>query len=191
MGRLRGLDEYLRLNYDKSVFDEAVADQKNYILWLHGHQRLTVRVTENLKYDINAQVEGQVRTIPKVEIKLLYGEELDDQLSAAIKSDEAVKKQNLAPILKPRQRYFIKNKSLWVAREERQVLVFTLLEGEILKGLVADFSKYEIILSLKGGLPVTILRHSIYRVKNKKGRSYLKSFQDKTKDWQNSPLYEE
>jgi hypothetical protein len=45
--------------------------------------------------------------------------------------------------------------------KDKQVLFFTLLEGEIIRGIIADFSQYDITINLKGGLPVVILRHSI------------------------------
>ena len=72
---------------------------------------------------------------------------------------------------------------------DREVLFFTLLEGETLRGVVQGFNRFEIQVSLKGELPVTILRHSLYEVKNKKGRSFLKPMQDRTKDWKKSRYY--
>ena len=65
-----------------------------------------------------------------------------------------------------------------------------MLEGEIIKGIVTDFSRYDVTVSMKGGLPVTILRHSIYDLRNKKGRSFLKAFQEEHRDWEKSPLFE-
>jgi len=44
-------------------------------------------------------------------------------------------------------------------------------------------------VSLKGEIPVTILRHSIYDLKNKKGRCFLKSFQEEHRDWEKSRLF--
>ena len=58
---------------------------------------------------------------------------------------------------------------------ERQVLFFTLLEGEIIRGIAADFSRYDITVHLKGGIPVILLRHSVYDLRDKAGRCYLKS----------------
>ena len=73
--------------------------------------------------------------------------------------------------------------------KEKQVVFFTLLEGEVIRGVVADFSRYDITVNLKGGVPLTFLRHSLYDVRNKKGRCFLKSFQEKQRDWQKSDLY--
>ena len=75
--------------------------------------------------------------------------------------------------------------------KEREVLFFTLLGGEKLKGIVGSFSRYEIVLNMKGGAPVTILRHGVHDVRNKKKRCFLKSTQEYTKDWKRSRLYME
>jgi sRNA-binding regulator protein Hfq len=58
--------------------------------------------------------------------------------------------------------------------EQRQVLFFTLLEGEVLRGAISGFSRYEITLSMKGELPLTILQHAVYDLRDKNGRGYIK-----------------
>ena len=59
--------------------------------------------------------------------------------------------------------------------EERTVLFFTLLEGEIIRGLVTAFSRYDLTVSLKGGVSVVVMRHAVLDVRDKKGRCYLKA----------------
>ena len=73
--------------------------------------------------------------------------------------------------------------------KEKQVMFFTLLEGEIIRGIIADFSRYEITVILKGGSPITILRHSIYDLRDKRGRCFLKLFQETRTDWEKSNLF--
>ena len=94
-------------------------------------------------------------------------------------------------ILAPGKRYHVKNKTLFPLMKEKKVVFMTLLEGEIVRGIIAGFSRYEITVNLKGGIPVTVLRHSIYDLRDKKGRCFLKSFQDKHKDWEKSGLWTE
>jgi sRNA-binding regulator protein Hfq len=73
--------------------------------------------------------------------------------------------------------------------KEKEVMFFTLLEGEMIRGTIADFSRYDITVSLKGARLVTILRHAIYDIRNKGGRSFLRSFQEEHRDWQKCPIY--
>jgi hypothetical protein len=58
---------------------------------------------------------------------------------------------------------------------QREVMFFSLLEGEIIRGLVLAFSRYDLPIGLKGGIPIVVLRHSALDVRDKKGRCYLKS----------------
>ncbi len=71
----------------------------------------------------------------------------------------------------------------------REVLFFTLMEGEKIKGILGGFSRYEITVNLKGGFPVYLLRHAVYDLRDKKGRCFLKSFQESRRDWEKSDLF--
>ncbi|MBW2103558.1 MAG: hypothetical protein JRH05_13000, partial [Deltaproteobacteria bacterium] len=96
----------------------------------------------------------------------------------------------LEPILSPKLRNHIKNKSLYPLMMEREVVFFTLLEGEIIRGVISGFTRYEIQVHMKGGVPVTLLRHAVLDLRNKKGRCFLKSFQEDRRDWEKSTLWD-
>lgn len=81
----------------------------------------------------------------------------------------------MEPIIFPKNRHYIKNKTLFPLMQQREVLFFTLLEGEIIRGVVLAFSRYDLTVGLKGGIPVVVLRHAVLDVRDKKGRCYLKS----------------
>lgn len=190
MAHLRGLQEYLNESYNTSIFDALVSSKESLQLYLHKHRIISATVTENLKYDIKANIEGEhEEVIPKVNIKMIHSGDLSETVNQLIKTDKNVRNLGLEPILAPGKRYHVKNKSLFPLMKERSVVFFTLLEGEIVKGIIADFNRYEITTNLKGGIPVTILRHSIYDLRDKKGRCFLKSHQDKYRDWEKSELF--
>ena len=190
MGYLVGLEEYLEESYNKSIFEQVLDSGEPWQFYLHGHRTIRGRALENLTYDLKVDTEAQQeQVLSKVEIKLLYPAHLDESVRPLIKMNEEVQKLELSPILSPRQRYFVKNKSLFPLMKDQEVVLFTLLEGEVIKGIITGFSRYEITMSLKGGSHVTILRHSIYDLRNKKGRCFLKSFQEKHRDWEKSHLF--
>ena len=190
MGYLAGLEEYLEEFYNKSIFEQVLDSGEPWQFYLHGHRTIRGRALENLTYDLKVDMEAQQeKVLSKVEIKLLYPAHLDESVRPLIKTDEEVQKLGLNPILSPRQRYFVKNKSLFPLMKGQEVVLFTLLEGEVIKGIITDFSRYEITVSMKEGSPVTILRHSIYDLRNKKGRCFLKSFQEEHRDWEKSRLF--
>lgn len=190
MGFLKGLQEYLKENYGTSVFDQACESKTPWEFHLHGHRIIRAKILKNLVYDLKIESDDiQESVLSKTDVKLLYPLEISEKVHPLLKTDPKVKKAALEPILAPALRHHIKNKSLFPLMKERKVALFTLLEGEIIKGLITGFSRYEIVCSLKGGLPVTILRHAVYDLRDKKGRSFLKSFQGSRKDWKKSALY--
>lgn len=190
MGYLIGLEEYLNENYTNSIFDHALDSKHLWEFHLHGHRIVRARVLENLTYDLKVTIERQEEEVlPKIQVKLLYPADHANSARPLIKIDEKTKELGMDPIFSPHYRYFIKNKSLFPLMKGKQVVFFTLLEGEIIRGIITGFSRYDITANLKGGISVTILRHSIYDLRNKKGRCFLKSFQETHRDWEKSDLY--
>ncbi len=190
MGFLSGLQEYLKQTYNASVFDQACESRQPWEFHLHGHRVIRANIYKNLVYDLKIKSDDTKETVlSKTDIKMLYPSEASDAIRPLLKIDPKISKLALEPIITPALRRHIKNKSLFPLMKERKVAFFTLLEGEILKGLITGFSRYDIICNLKGGLPVFILRHAIYDLRDKKGRSFLKSTQEARKDWEKSSLY--
>lgn len=190
MGHLDGLQDYLDEYYDLSVFDRALDSKTIWSLHLHKHLIVRAKLLENLTYDIRCEVDGEgEQTIQKVEVKLLYPSDLSDTIAPMIKTDKKVADLALEALFSPHKRFFIKNKTLFPLMQEKEVLFFTLLEGERIKGLITAFSRYDITVNLKGGVPVTVMRHSVYDLRNKKGRCFLKSKQETLRDWEKSPLF--
>ena len=190
MEYLQGLNNYIKRAYSISIFDQAATSKKLYQLYFHNHININTRIIKNYRYDIKVSNNGTNEEIlPKINIKFLHPENLSDLVCKNLKTDKKISALKLEPFLSPTDRYHIKNKTLFPLMKERQVIFITLLEGEIIRGIITGFSRYEITVNLKGGVPVTILRHSIYDVRDKKGRCFLKSFQETHKDWKKSKLF--
>ena len=168
-----------------------MASDTDWCIHLHGQPPVTARIVGNDVYEVTIDTgeTGQCTT-KKIFVKYLYPVEHHEKIPKLLKKiDKKVKKLNLEPTENYRERHFIKNKTLYPLMKEREVLFFTLLEGDIIRGLVQDFSMFYITVGLKGGVPLTFLRHCIYDVKNKAGRCFLKSFQQEAQDWKKSDLY--
>lgn len=190
MGYLIGLSEYLNAHYHESVFDQAGQDERRWQIHAHPQRIFQARFLETSTYDVaveSGQAEKEI--LPKIQIKFLYPFEISESVRPLLKQDGKVEALHLGPHFSPRYRHHVKNKTLFPVMEERTVLFFTLLEGEIVKGIIAAFNRYEITVHVKGALPVTILRHSVYDIRDKKGRCYLKNSQEKCEDWKKSALY--
>ncbi len=190
MGYLQGLNEYLNENYEVSVFDKVVASGKPCQFHLHTHRTIRAVVLENGKWEMTVDVDGQGKEdLQKIQVKWLCPADLADKVRSLVKTDSKVEGLKLEPIFSPHRRRFIKNKSLFPLMQAKEVVFSTLLEGEVIRGIITAFSRYDMTIGLKGGMPVTILRHSVYDLRNKAGRCFLKSFQEEHRDWEKSPLF--
>lgn len=191
-GTLTGLDAYLSRHYASSVFDALVLSKAVWEVRAYPGRILRGRVMENRKFEILFLPEpetGAPISLNKIDIGFLYPAEASGEVCSLLKKDPKVEALDLKPIVSSVKRFHIKNKSLFPLMKDRVVLFFTLLEGDVLRGLISEFSRYEITLHLKGGLCVVLLRHAVFDVRDKKGRSYLKSFQNIHRDWEKSSLY--
>ena len=190
MNHLAGFREYLSAGYDQSVFERALAEQDLWEFHLHTHRTERLRVTANLTHDLQVDAGGATpEDLPKLHVKLLYPAAQAAAVAPHISSDPLVRGLQLKPVLSPAARRHVKNKSLFVLMKDREVVYFTLIEGEIVRGIIGGFSRYDVTVYVKGGLPVVLLRHSIYDLRNKRGRCYLKSFQDAHRDWKKSKYF--
>jgi len=190
MGHLKGLQEYLDENYHHSIFDTALQSGALWEFHLYAHRVVSAKIEENQVYDLVLNGEGLGKDpIPKTDVKLLYPAEQTEAVRPLLKTDQKVNDLHLGPIIPPKDRHHIKNKTLFPLMKGREVLFFTLLEGERIKGILGGFTRYDITLHLKGGIPVYILRHAVYDLRDKKGRCFLKWSQESRKDWEKSDLF--
>ncbi len=189
MGYLLGLKEYLEEAYHYSIFQQAVDSKDMWALHLHGHRIVQTKIVEDLIYDIKLASENQeVEELAKLQVKCLYPTNLLEPIKGIMTINQQVKSLELQPIVKPQDRYVIKNKSLFPLMKQQENVRLTLLEGEELQGIVIGFSRYDLTF-LAQGVPIVILRHSIYDLQSDTGRSFRKSFQQDHKDWETSELF--
>ncbi len=189
---LKGYKEYMEKNYTQCSLKEAIESGEKKVLNLHSQKEIDAILLEDQVYDLKIKNEqGEEEVIPKLFIKYLYNPEDREAIKKLIKTDKNVADKKLEPIEKPHLRIHIKNRTLLSLLYQREVVIFTLLEGDVIRGLISRFTRYEITVLQKGGIPVTFMRHALYNARNKKNRSLLKSFQQKHKDWKKSELYKE
>ena len=197
MYRIRGFNHYLEQNYERSTFIEFLASGASCCFHLHGGERIAARIVADRLYDFDALpadtdagLSTVSRAIAKLDVKLIYPAEFRGQVERLLKTDEKVAERGLSPIAKAGERHHIKNRTLFPLMQEKVVVFVTLFEGEVVRGLIGGFSRYEIMVKLKGGIPVTVFRHAVNDIRDKQGRCYLKPVQQQAKDWLKSNLVE-
>jgi len=172
---MNDLNSYLAENYQKSIFDHMEKEGETWTLCLHGNRVVSGTVKTNKQYDVVFLSEdGIEEEIPKHNIKILYLKKDEAEVQKGVKTDDGVKKKKLEPILNPQDRNHIKNKTLFPLMNERVLLFFTTLEGDMLGGIVGGFTRYEIQVLGKKAIPVILLRHAVYDIRDKRKKSYLK-----------------
>jgi len=193
---LKGFRNYLETGLLPSVFDEMAQCGKPAVFHCCDGTALTSTLIKNSAYEVQLRLSGgkeeapEEKTVSKIEILFVCRAEIYDALAARLNHPKEIPAQPATPPRKAAGRHHIKNKTLFPLMEERQVVWITLLNGMVLRGLVSGFNRYEISLLLKGGVPVTVLRHAVLNAQNKDGRSLLKADQETLQDWKKSPLYE-
>jgi len=182
--------EYLDENYESSVFESFLKSGNQAVFHLNGHRIVqgSLRAVERFDFILETG-DGKEESTLKHNVKMVYDASLSSGIRPLLKTDNNIKAQNFKPILSGAGRNHIKNKTLFPLMKDRTVLFFCLLEGEIIKGIILGFSRYEITVGMKGGLPVTILRHAVYDLRDKRKKCFLKRIQQIKKDWKSSSYY--
>lgn len=189
-GQLTGLKEYLAEHDSHSIFDDVLDSGTAWNFHTHPGRVITARLTGLETYDVTLTAEaGEPETLRKHDIHFLYPAEQAAAVEKLVKPDKGVEKLGLEPTVFHRERQFVKNKTLFPLMEERTVVFITLRDGAVIRGLITGFSRYDIHVSMKGGVAVTLLRHSLHNIQDKDGRGYLKAEQQKRKDWKKSSLF--
>jgi len=178
---LAGLEDYLKAHQKDSVFEREAGKDSSWCLFLHGDQRIRGKIRKDHTYEVDLETaEGGVEQIHKVNVKMLCEAVQEDEVLGRLGTNEALKGAPEGPHFGPRYRHHIKNKTLFPLMNRKEVLFFSTLEGEVLRGIVTGFSRFEIRLSMKGGVSVFLLRHAVFDVRDKKGRSFSKEAVEKT-----------
>ncbi len=178
---LEGLPEYLKAHQRESLFQRESGKGTSWCLFLHGDQRKRGKIQKDETYEIDIETrDGVVEQIHKVNVKMVCEAAKEEEVLRLLGTNEDLKGAPQGPHFGPRYRHHIKNKTLFPLMNRKEVLFFSTLEGEVLRGIVTDFSRFEIRLSMKGGVSVILLRHALFDVRDKKGRSYSKEAVEKT-----------
>jgi sRNA-binding regulator protein Hfq len=178
---LKGLREYLKENQMTSVIARENGKGSTWTFSLHDERRVSGRITCNETYEFTlAGPDGSEEKIHKVNVNFFCSESDQVQVLKQVKQADKEKKGSEGPHFSPRYRHHVKNKSLYPLMNRQEVLFFTLLGGEVLRGVIKEFSRFEINLHMKRGVPVIILRHSILDVRDKKNQCFLKKVVEKT-----------
>lgn len=160
----RRMQEHRDRNRDRSVLDESQVNGTLLTLLLHGQRRITGKVLLVDAYMFRLELEdggGAFEDVHKLQVKAAFQPEAYKRIRKTLKFDKTLEKTPRGPIPKPQDRYTCSDKRLFRYLDERIEVIATTLEGEVFRGHVEWFSRYEFGLGLKGDAMVTLFRHAL------------------------------
>ncbi|MEW6439790.1 MAG: hypothetical protein AB1640_02540 [bacterium] len=170
-----GFEEYCRAHQKESIFERERGQASTWTLFLHGDSLVTGSISGSETYECNIRPgEGSEEKVHKVRVKFLCPAAVHEEVTGQMKRNEEVQRRKEGPHFLPRFRHAMEDRTLFELMTRREVLFFTMLEGEILRGIIRSFSSYEIVVGMRREVPVILLRHAIYDVRDKRGKSYVK-----------------
>lgn len=162
----RRKNETLESNYARSCLEVAQKDGRPLGLALHGHRRVRGRVLSVGKYEFQLLEDGAADpiSIHKTQVKYGYDPGAFKDLKKFHTIDNHVKKLSMEPILRVKDRHHFKNLTLQRAMDEGTEIEVVSLEGDVFKGQVTWFGRWEFGMRFKGGVEVTVFRHAVFKV---------------------------
>ncbi len=165
----RRLEDHRETNRERSVLIEREGSPDALTFHLHGDRRLTATVLKVDRYDVllqphsrDGQAEAAPELVHKLQLKLAFDPRDYKMVRKGMKRHKVLQKQPLAPIERPQDRYGCSDKRLFRYVDGEVQVQATLLEGEILRGALTWFSRFELGMSVKGGGAVVLFRHALH-----------------------------
>lgn len=162
----RRKNETLETNYARSCLETSQAEGVPLGLALHGHKRLRGRVLSVEKYTFQFLEDGSAdpTEIHKTLVKYGYDPADFKQVRKAHSVDNQTKKQALEPIVRVKDRHHFKNLTLQKAMDAGSSVEVTTLEGDVFRGQVLWFGRWEFGLRVTSGTDITLFRHAVFRL---------------------------
>lgn len=149
-----------------SCLDDALGKGHALTILLHGARRIDAKVTAVSPYEVTVQVVGGgEEVIHKLQLKVAWKVDDYKRVKKVLRKDKALTEAPRPPIDRPQDRYSCSDKRLFRYVDAHTPIEVTLLEGEVVSGVVSWFGRYEFGLSHKGEPLVTVFRHAIHDIK--------------------------
>lgn len=154
----RRLDEHRVTNRDRTCLQPGA----RLALALHDGRTVKGTVAGLDAYQFTFQPDGgAVETIHKLLVMYAYAPDEWKAVKKGVKHDKKAPPEPAAPPTRPQDRYSCSDKRLFAYMDRAQEIVVTLLDGEVLRGVVTWFGRYEFGLKLRTDAVVTVFRHAL------------------------------
>jgi sRNA-binding regulator protein Hfq len=135
------------------------------VLAVHGQAWRTGRIRGASAYEVELETtDGQVMTLHKCDVKFAFESAFDRDFKRMQRTDTELYAAPRQPVRRPQERLKISDRCWFDWLDEETPVRLTTLEGEVLEGLVAWISRYEVALKMKRDVEVVVLRHALASV---------------------------
>ena len=125
-----------------------------------GGDHTRVTVGDVTMYSVMLQPpKGEAEEVHKLQLKYGYVPAAWKKIRKLVKNVK--KSDENTPAERPQDRYTCSDKRLFGYVDKERLVVTTLIDGDVLKGVVTWFSRYEYGLRMKGDVEVTVFRHAL------------------------------
>jgi len=135
------------------------------VLQLHGGGKAKGTIGEVAPYTFTLDEDGSPRELHKLELKYAYDPGDWKLVKKAVKADKRAAAEGRRPEVRPQDRYSCSDKRLFGYMDRTQEVVATLLDGDVVRGVVSWFGRYEFGMTIKGGAEITVFRHALRDLK--------------------------
>lgn len=147
----------------RSCLDDAKESGETLVIAIHGKTKVTGTVVEVAPYSVTVQPEeGEAVEIHKLQLKYAWSPEDWKRVRKGVRMDKSLSKEPKSPIERPQDRYTCSDKRLFRYLDDEIMVQATLLEGELIRGTLTWFGRYEFGLRLKSDVEITVFRHALH-----------------------------
>ncbi|MCA9573199.1 MAG: hypothetical protein KC656_35430 [Myxococcales bacterium] len=158
--RRRRLRDHREQNRDRSWLEVGKAVR----LGLNGGDTVDGTPLEVGAYAVKLSTREGERELHKLAIHYAHDPADWKSIKKAMRRDKAVADQKLQPVTLPQDRYGCSDKRLFNYVDTGVDVTVCMLSGELVKGRVLWFSRYEFTLQVRGGAEIGVFRHALQRV---------------------------
>jgi sRNA-binding regulator protein Hfq len=135
------------------------------VLQLNDGRALKGRVLSVEPYQVVFGDEGdEPQTLHKLEILYAYAPDDWKTVKRAIRNDKRAERPAEAPALRPQDRYSCSDKRLFGYLDHGDEIQVVLVNGEVVRGKLAWFGRYEFGMRLRGEVDLVVFRHALREV---------------------------
>lgn len=162
VGYLEGFSEARDRINARTLLDDVVASEEPWRLYLSNGIQQTGIIRSLTPYMFKVEIDGAEQELHKHELEMLCPNAMAAVMEPLFDLDQRLHAQKRGPILDVSKRAPLRNTMLYICNVDKIPVEVTIIGGQRFRGLLTDFTRYEMQISFTPKLSVIVLRHAIH-----------------------------